>query len=461
MVRPLPNRQQETNTILRISLPLTAAYVAEMGMVITDMIIVGRLGSNELAAVGLAGDWFYVLLLIGMGVVSIVGVMAAQNLGAGNQSGVVGSAEQGMIAGTITSIPIMLGVWYLGPALGWARQDPQVVLLITDYSRILAWAVMPALWFVVLRNYITAFARSSAIGWITVFALGLNIALNYTLVHGRLGFPALGVVGAGYGTTIVNWVMFGALVIHVLRSPHFSEHRPRIIPRRADRRALNEIFTLGIPISMTQFLNGAMFTVAAVIVGMLGAAVLAAQQIVYSVIYLALTTSAALGDAVRVRVAYGIGLRSVAAARQSAYISFSLAAVTALVAATVLWIFPNILVSIFLDTGNEENAKVLAIAVGLSAYAGIFLLLDGVLMVTANAIRGLRDTQSPLWISLAGYWAVGVGTGSWLCFRVGHGADGLWWGLIAGVVLSNVLMFWRFAQRIGIAEQALQSSRGR
>ena len=214
----IPTMQQEFRTILGIGLPLTAAYVAEMGMVITDMIIVGRLGSNELAAVGLAGDWFWVLLLIGMGVISIVGVIAAQCLGAGDNDGVVDAGEQGMIAATITSIPVMACVWYLGPVLGWAKQDPEIVRLITDYSRILTWAVLPALWFVALRNYITALARSAAIGWITVIALGLNVALNYTLVYGKFGFPALGVVGAGIGTTVVNWIMFLALCIHVLRS---------------------------------------------------------------------------------------------------------------------------------------------------------------------------------------------------------------------------------------------------
>ena len=262
----IPSTRQETGTIIGISLPLTAAYVAEMGMVITDMIIVGRLGSNELAAVGLAGDWFWVLLLIGMGVISIVGVIAAQCLGAGDNRGVVEVGEQGMIAATITSIPVMACVWYLGPVLGWAKQDPDIVRLITDYARILTWAVFPALWFVALRHYVTALARSSAIGWITVAALGLNVALNYTLVYGKFGFPALGVTGAGYGTTIVNWVMFAALAVHVMRSKHFARLRPTIVPRRVNRELLREMFALGIPISATQFLNGAMFTVAAVAV---------------------------------------------------------------------------------------------------------------------------------------------------------------------------------------------------
>ena len=135
--------RDETRTILGISVPLTAAFVAEMGMVITDMIIVGRLGSNELAAVGLAGDWFWVLLLIGMGVISIVGVIAAQCLGAGDDDGVKAASEQGMIAATVTSVPVMLCVWYLGPVLGWAKQDPEIVRLITDYAHVITWGRVP------------------------------------------------------------------------------------------------------------------------------------------------------------------------------------------------------------------------------------------------------------------------------------------------------------------------------
>jgi MATE family multidrug resistance protein len=426
-----------------------------MGMVITDMIIVGRLGSNELAAVGLAGDWFWVLLLIGMGLISIVGVIAAQCLGAGDDRGAVEAGEQGMIVATLASLPVMACVWFLGPVLGWAKQDPEIVRLITDYARVLTWAVFPALWFVALRHYVTALAHSAAIGWITVAALVLNVALNYTLVYGKFGFPALGVVGAGFGTTIVNWVMFAALAFHVMRSRRFVARRPRIVPRRINRALLAEMFTLGIPISATQFLNGAMFTVAAVVVGMISAATLAAQQIVYSVIYLSLSAAGALGDAVRVRVAYGIGRRSVDASRQSALIAFALTALTTCVAALVLWLYPNALVGIFLDTADPENANVLGISLAMSVYAGWFLLLDGVLYVIANAIRGLRDTRSPLLISLAGYWAVGLGSGVALCFPLGFGATGLWWGLVAGVAFSNILMYRRFTVRLADARDKL------
>ena len=450
-----PTRHQETRTILAISLPLMAAYVAEMGMMITDMIIVGRLGGNELAAVGLTADWFYVLLLLGMGVVSIVGVLAAQNLGADNKVGVADAVEQGMIAATIMGIPVMLLVWYLGPALEYAKQDAEIIRLITDYSRPLTWGVLPALWFVVLRNFVTALAKSSAIMIITAAALVLNLALNYTLVFGKFGFPALGVVGAGYGTTIVTWLMFLFLAAHVVTSGQFTDYRFALIPQRINYGTLKELFVLGLPVTATQMLNGAMFTVAAILVGMISADILAAQMIAYSVIYLALSVSVALGDAVRVRVAYGIGIRSSDAARQSAHISFFLAIATIIIASGVLWVFPEFLVGIFLDITNVANASTLEIALGLSVYAGWFLLFDGVLIVSANAIRGLRDTRTPLWISMAGYWGIGLGVGTWLCFPLGYGATGLWWGLILGPVFSNVLMFWRFHVRLAQAERQL------
>lgn len=420
-------------------------------MVITDMIIVGRLGSNELAAVGLAGDLFWMLLLIGMGVIAMVGVMAAQSHGANDPQGVRDAGEQGLIAATITSVPIMLLVWLLGPLLSLAAQDAQVVELANAYSRALTLSVFPALWFVALRNYVTALARSAVVGWIMVAALAVNLLLNYTLVFGKLGMPALGVVGAGLGTTIVNWGMFLALARHVQRSPTIANYRPAIVPRRLNQPMLREMFRLGIPNAMTQLLNGAMFSVAAVVVGMISAATLAAQQIVYTVIYLALSAAAALADAVRVRVAYGIGKKDVPAARKSAHIALILAATTTLTAALSLWIFPELLVGFFLDTKDPENATVLALSVSLSVYGGMFLLLDGTLMVTANALKGLRDTRSPFWISLIGYWAVGLCSGVWLCFPMGYGANGLWWGLVVGVLLCNVLMYLRFKQRIGEA----------
>jgi MATE family multidrug resistance protein len=451
----MPSFAQEAQTILRISIPLLAAYLAEMGMLITDMIIVGHLGSNELAAVGLTADWFYVLLLIGMGVISIVGVLVAQSLGARDFKGASDAVEQGLVVAAIMSIPVMLCIWYLGPALEIAKQDPDVLRLIIDYSQPLTWCVLPILGSVALRNFVTAMSRTSVIMLITVAALALNLLINYALVFGKFGFPAMGVVGAAYGTVVVNWLMYAAMAAHVLLSKYFAHCRPALIPRRLDFRMLSEIFVLGLPITASQILGGASFTVAAIFAGVLSADTLAAQQIVYTVIYVALSASIAIGDAVRVRIAYGIGMRSPAAARQSAHIAFSLGAIATIAASAALWLFPQQIVGVFLNTDAAANAGAMLIAVMLAPYAAAFQLFDGVLLVIANALRGLRDTRAPLWIAAAGYWGVGLGVSFWLCFPLGLGATGLWLGLICGAIVTIVLMSLRYRSRIAHAEASV------
>lgn len=170
-----------------------------------------------------------------------------------------------------------------------------------------------------------------------------------------------------------------------------------------------------------------------------------------------MSLAAGLGDAARVRVAFGIGTRSTDAARQSAYISFVLAGAAVLICAAILWVHPGLIVGIFLDIDDVANAAVLEIALGLSVYAGWFMLFDGVLIVAANAIRGLRDTKTPLWISLAGYWGVGLGIGTWLCFPMGYGAKGLWLGLILGPAFATILMLWRFQVRLFQAKQRMDA----
>jgi MATE family multidrug resistance protein len=436
-------------------MPLMAAYIAEMGMMITDMIIVGRLGSNELAAVGLAADWFYVLLLIGMGIISIVGVLVAQSFGEGDMQAVKDTAEQGMIVATICAIPVMLAIWYLGPALQFANQDPDVIRLIGDYSRPLALGVLPVLWFVVLRNYVAALRKASGIMTITVLALVVNLAINYTLVFGKFGLPALGVVGAAYGTSIVNWMMFLILAFQVRFSDSFEAFRLSIIPETFQKDRCKEILLLGLPVTGAQMLGAAMFTVAAVMVGMLSADILAAQMVIYSVIYFGMSASLALGDAIRVRVAYGIGTRSADAARQSASIAIGLTVAVVLAASLFLWLFPGLLVGFFLGTDDPANLKVQEIAVGFSGAAGLFLLIDGTLMVVANGLLGLRDTKSTFWISMIGYWAIGIGVGGWLCFPMGFGAAGLWWGLVAGALIGIVMMLSRFRSQFALAESRL------
>ncbi|MEM9759358.1 MAG: MATE family efflux transporter, partial [Pseudomonadota bacterium] len=170
-------------------------------------------------------------------------------------------------------------------------------------------------------------------------------------------------------------------------------------------------------------------------------------------------------DAVRVRVAYFTGLGDLVTARLSVRLAVTLTALVTAVACLVLWFQPRLLVGAFLDPADTDKQGVLTIAISLSAAAGVFTLLDGVQMILANALRGLRDTRTPLWIALIGYWLVGLGSGVLLCFGLGYGAKGLWWGLAAGVIVCNLLLIlglrrrWQLTLYLRSAAQKAESMR--
>ncbi len=446
----LPTRAGERASLAAISGPLIAAYLVEMAMLIIDMIIVGQLGSIELAAVGLAGDWFYVLLLIGMGTVSMVAVLVAQARGRGDTRTAGRVVEQGLLVATLFSLPVMVATWCLAPLLGLAGQDQRVVAAVAPYTYALTFAVLPILWFTVLRNYVIAVEKPMVIFVLSVAALILNAGLNYTLVFGHLGFPALGVFGAGLGTTIVSWLMFVALAIHV-GGQDGLQIRWWNAAGRPDPPLAGQLVSLGLPVAGAQLLSGGMFTVAAVLVGLLGAVQLAAQQIVYTVVYVSLSIAAGLGDAARVRVAFGTGKGSPPAARQAAAITLRMGLAVLGLAAMVLWFLPEAVVGLFLDPAQADTVAVREQAVSFAVAAGLFQLLIGLQIIAANAMRGLGDTRTPMLYAVLGYWLLGLGSGTVACFAFGLGGVGLWWGMTGGVAVSATLMtlaFFRKASRL-------------
>ena len=210
----VPTRRAETAMLLKIALPLVAAYLAEYAMFVITKIVVGRMGYHELAAVGLAGELSFTVLIIMMGLLSIVGVLVAQAEGAGRKQEAGHATRQGFIVATALGVPATVLIWNLAPLLALSGQDPRVIELAAPYLHGVAGFVLPALWFAVLRSFVAALARTGAVMVITVAAVTLQYVLTLGLVRGAFGLPELGVAGAGWATTLVAWVMLAALALY-------------------------------------------------------------------------------------------------------------------------------------------------------------------------------------------------------------------------------------------------------
>lgn len=440
----VPKVGEEVNILLKIAIPLIAAYLAEMAMFITTKIVVGRLGYHELAAVGIAGDFTMELIVIVMGLLSVIGVFVAIAEGAGDKQAAGHATRQGLLIATVVGIPATALVWNFDPVLRLLGQAPEVIDLTEQYLPPISLLVLPTLWFACFRNFVTAIAKTGAIMVITVSAVGLNYFLTVALVHGKFGFPELGVAGAGWATSIVAWVMLIALVGYVYVTPSLRGYglfKGRI---RFDSTVCREIIALGTPVAGIVSMEAGLFFTVSIICGILGADILASYEILKSWFGVAFMIALALAEAAMVRVAFGMGRGSTPSARQSGIISMVIGTSILVVLMIVPLNFSQEIVSIFLDT-NDPGFVFISATVGSMIYVvSLFQIFDGLQAVASRALRGIRDTIVPLWIAGFGYWVLGVGGGYILTFPLGYGFNGIWTGLAAGLMVTSTVLTFRF-----------------
>lgn len=440
----IPARRFEARMLLFIAGPLIAAYLADFAMTLTTKAIVGRLGYRELASIGLAGDLATEVLVIGAGVLSVVGVLVAQADGSGHKQDAGTAARQGFIVATVIGIPAMVLVWYLDAILALTGQDPEVITLMGPYLKPLSYSLLPMLWFFVLRTFVASLAKPVAVMVITLIAVGLNYIFCVGLVEGRFGMPALGVAGAGWAKTVVAVFMFLTLLLYTYRTAIFRGYGLFHGRLRIDLDVCKEIIRLGLPVAGIVILEAGLFAAVSILSGVIGAIALATYQVIISWVGIAFMTAHGLAEAGMVRVAYGMGRRSIAASRQAGLLTFAMGVTWLVLLAAVPLNFPEPLVRVFLDSTDPGFDAVLALTSRLLILAAFFQIFDGLQVMATLALRGLKDTVIPLWFAVLGYWVLGIGGGWLMAFPLGMAADGLWWGMAVGLIATGTLLAIRF-----------------
>jgi MATE family multidrug resistance protein len=440
----LPSRRAESALLLRIALPLVAAYLAELAMFITTRIVVGRLGYHELAAVGLAGELSFELLIILMGLLSIVGVLVAQAEGAGRRCDAGHVARQGLIVATVLGVPATVFVWHLATLLAPTGQDPKVIALAVPYLHALSGCVLPVLWFSVLRSFVAALARTGAVMVITVAAVGLNYLLTLALVNGAFGLPALGVAGAGWATTIVSWAMLAALALYILRAPGLRDSGLFAGRLHFDPAVCAEILRLGLPVAGLVLLEAGLFIAVSILSGVLGAVSLAAYEVLSAWVGIPFVIALGLAEATMVRVAHGMGRNNPAAARRAGLLGMGMGVALLTLMIAVPLGLPELIIRVFLEPGDPGFQEVATLSARLLVIAAVFQVFDGLQAIASRALRGMKDTVVPLWLAGFGYWVLGVGGGCLLAFPLRWGAEGLWWGMALGLIVTGSLLAGRF-----------------
>lgn len=437
----------ELQTLLLMMLPLAASYLSSLTMIITDVIIAGRMGSLELAAVSLVANLLSDFILICTGIVSIVGVLVGHAYGANNHRAIGQSVCQGLWVAAALSLLGMVLFQYLQPLLTLSGQDQAVIQGAEAYLNSAIWSLLPILGFAVLRSFVTALLHPAPIILITIAAAGLNLTLNCVLGFGLLGFPALGVEGIGYSTSLVSWMMMISLLVYIVRSQPL---RPYPIFQGLGKLKLSvcgQIFKIGLPVAGMIILETGMFSAISILMGRLSAEDLAANQIVLTVVDTVTVIAFAIGEAATIRVAQGRGMGNPRLPYQTSCMALVLGGLLMMGMASLMWSMPQTIVSLFLDVHDPANHQVLKLATNLLGIAAIFQIFDGTQAITTRILKGFQDTVVSMWIGTIGYWFIAVTGGYILGFQLKMGGAGLWWGLAGGLAITAILLLWRFYTR--------------
>jgi MATE family multidrug resistance protein len=427
--------------LLRLALPIVVVQIGIMFMGVIDTIMVGHLSAHALAAVALGNLYFWACGIFGMGVIMALDPVIAQAIGAKDDVAVARGFQRGVLLAVLLTIPISIALLFANPVLRALGQADDVVPFAVAYVLYCVPGVFPFLAFSVLRQTLQAMQLVRPIVMAMVLANVANVMLNWMLIFGKLGAPALGVAGAAWATSAARWLM--VVMLFVVAWRHLRSYS---LPVRADTFALaplGRMLALGSPIGIQFQLEYGIFAVVGLLMGTIGTTPLAAHQVALNIASFTFMVPMGIAAAVAVLVGHAVGRGDADEVRRSATAALASGVGFMALMAVVLLVAPGLIARIY-----TTDAAVIAIAIVLIPLAGFFQVFDGMQVVCGGILRGLGDTHSPLVANIVGFWVLGLPLGIWLGLRLGYGPAGLWWGLVAGLAVVGLGLLVRVRVRM-------------
>ncbi|WP_172329226.1 MATE family efflux transporter [Mangrovicoccus sp. HB161399] len=435
-------------SLLVLGLPLVGGQIAQVSIQIIDTLMLGRYDLEVLAAVVLATSLFFSVFIVGAGFSWAVTPLVAAAAAGGDLVRVRRVTRMGFWASMgygALALPVFLKADLV---FVWLGQTPEMARIAGEYLDVAGWGVFPALAVMTLRAYLAGQSKTQVVMWVTVAAVFLNAGLNWLLIFGNWGFPELGGRGAAAASVAVNAASAVALALYAERSFRGQQLFVRIW--KPDWAELRQVFHLGWPIGMATLAETALFSAAAIMVGWIGVAELAAHGIALQLATVTFMMHLGISQAATVLMGRAHGQRDMEAKRGVSLASLAVTLGIALVTVAILAAIPRPLIRLFVDAADPMRDAILATGVGLVYMAAIFQLADGAQVIAISLLRGVQDTRVPMWMAAFSYWIVGAPLGFLLGIAAGVGAAGVWAGLAGGLSCAAALL-WRRLWRVQLA----------
>ncbi|TDE41254.1 MATE family efflux transporter [Antarcticimicrobium sediminis] len=425
-----------------LGFPLVGGHLAQFAIGLTDSMMLGWYGVEALAAVTLAGSYFFTLFLTGAGFGFAVMPLVATANSAGDETSARRATRMGLWLSVLYAVAILPLLWWSEPILLRLGQGEAVSADAARYLRVACWGLVPALLVMVLKSYLAALERTQVVLWVTVLAALANAVANYGLIFGNWGLPEMGIRGAAVASVLTQMVSLVAVVVYVLRALPEQELFRRLW--RPDWEMFFRVFRLGVPIGITSLTEVSLFSASALMMGWLGTAPLAAHGIALQLASATFMVHLGLSNAATVRAGNAYGRRDRAHMARGAAVVTVMSLVASALTIALFLLLPGPLMSLFMDPADPEWPQILRIGTGLLAAAALFQLVDGAQVIALGLLRGVQDTGVPMVMATLAYWGVGIPASYVLGFPAGLGGVGIWLGLAAGLGVAGVLLMGRF-----------------
>ena len=424
--------------MLRLAVPLALTELGWLCMAFVDTVMVGRLpdSATAIGAVSLGSTLFYAIGIFGSGVMLGLDTLVAQAYGARRLDECHRTMWNSVYFACLSAPLLMAAVLAVVPFFPHFGLSPQLVAQTVPFLKALVWSTLPLALYFALRRYLQAMNIVKPIAFALISANLVNLAGNWALVYGHLGFRAYGVPGSGWSTCISRVYM---VLVLALATVYYDRKRNSglwIASRKLELWRIRELLRLGFPAALQLLLEIGAFSMATFLIGRLGAVPLAGHQIALNVASFTYMVPLGIGSAAAIRVCNAIGSRDSHGAARAGWMALFFAVGFMSFSGLILLLFSRQIARVY-----SPEAEVVSAGAMLLIVAAVFQIFDGLQVVATGALRGAGDTRISMLVNLAGYWAIGLPLGAYLCFQRHGGAVGMWIGLcLALVSIGTVLV---------------------
>jgi len=424
---------------LSLAIPVAIGQLGHVMLGVVDSIMVGKLGAVPLAAASLVNSLFFLLFVTGIGISMAITPLVAIAHGGNSPERCGEVLRHGLLVNVGSALIFAALGFVLAKSVWYLNQPFAVAAEAASYMTIMSMCYLPMMIFHGVRQFVEGLGFTRPPMYIVLVANGVNVLGNWLLIYGNLGFPMLGLDGAGYSSLITETVMTIVLLVYAFRSKRCSQYRPSFSFRNIDRSFIRRLLGIGLPSGAQMLFEVSAFSFSAIMIGWTGSVSLAAHQVGISLASLSFMIILGISIAATIRVGNALGSDELQEVRRAGFLAIVLGASIMACFGCLFLVFRRQLPYFYIS-----DPQVLPIASTLLVIAAIFQIMDGIQAVGMGALRGITDVKIPMLISFFAYWVIAIPVGYNVGIVNGYGAPGVWMGFVCGLGTAATSFALRF-----------------